>query len=133
MFERFTDQARRVVVLAQEEARLLNHHDIATEQPVAAAWQVAEPGSILLLDGIFLHRPELVDHWDYSVFLDVPFTESVARMAGRDHGDPDPAAATNHRYVAGQQLYLAECRPSEKATVVIDNSALLEPRIRRRA
>lgn len=31
MFERFTDQARRVVVLAQEEARLLNHQHIGTE------------------------------------------------------------------------------------------------------
>src|SRR5919198_639696 len=31
MFERFTDRARRVVVLAQEEARLLNHNYIGTE------------------------------------------------------------------------------------------------------
>jgi hypothetical protein len=31
MFERFTDRARRVVVLAQEEARMLNHHYIGTE------------------------------------------------------------------------------------------------------
>src|SRR4028118_1853590 len=31
MFERFTDRARRVVVLAQEEARLLNHNWIGTE------------------------------------------------------------------------------------------------------
>ena len=31
MFERFTDRARRVVVLAQEEARLLNHTYIGTE------------------------------------------------------------------------------------------------------
>jgi hypothetical protein len=31
MFERFTDQARRVVVLAQEEARMLNHNYIGTE------------------------------------------------------------------------------------------------------
>jgi ATP-dependent Clp protease ATP-binding subunit ClpA len=31
MFERFTDRARRVVVLAQEEARLLNHDRIGTE------------------------------------------------------------------------------------------------------
>src|SRR6266487_4139405 len=31
MFERFTDRARRVVVLAQEEARLLNHDWIGTE------------------------------------------------------------------------------------------------------
>ena len=31
MFERFTDRARRVLVLAQEEARLLNHSFIGTE------------------------------------------------------------------------------------------------------
>jgi ATP-dependent Clp protease ATP-binding subunit ClpC len=31
MFERFTDPARRVVVLAQEQARLLNHNYIGTE------------------------------------------------------------------------------------------------------
>ena len=31
MFERFTDRARRVGVLAQEEARLLNHNYIGTE------------------------------------------------------------------------------------------------------
>ena len=31
MFERFTDRARRVVVLAQEEARRLNHNYIVTD------------------------------------------------------------------------------------------------------
>lgn len=31
VFERFTDRARRVVVLAQEEARLLNHGNVGTE------------------------------------------------------------------------------------------------------
>ena len=31
MFDRFTDRARRVVVLAQEEARMLNHNYIGTE------------------------------------------------------------------------------------------------------
>jgi ATP-dependent Clp protease ATP-binding subunit ClpA len=36
MFERFTDQARRIVVLAQEEARLLNHDYIGTEHILLA-------------------------------------------------------------------------------------------------
>jgi ATP-dependent Clp protease ATP-binding subunit ClpC len=31
VFERFTDRARRVLVLAQEEAKLLNHNFIGTE------------------------------------------------------------------------------------------------------
>jgi hypothetical protein len=36
MFERFTDQARRIVALAQEEARTLNHDDIGTEHILLA-------------------------------------------------------------------------------------------------
>jgi len=36
MFERFTDQARRIVTLAQEEARRLNHNDIGTEDILLA-------------------------------------------------------------------------------------------------
>ena len=36
MFERFTDRARRVVVLAQEEARNLNHNYIGTEHILLA-------------------------------------------------------------------------------------------------
>ena len=35
MFERFTDQSRRAVVLAQEEARLLNHNYVGTEHLLA--------------------------------------------------------------------------------------------------
>ena len=36
MFERFTDRARRVVVLAQEEARMRNHDEIGTEHILLA-------------------------------------------------------------------------------------------------
>ena len=45
----------------------------------------------MVIDGIFLHRDELVEAWDYSIFLDVPFKLSVARMAARDGSAPDPA------------------------------------------
>ena len=42
MFERFTDRARRVVVLAQEEARLLNHNYIGTEHLLLALYREPE-------------------------------------------------------------------------------------------
>ena len=42
MFERFTDRARRVVVLAQEEARLLNHNYIGTEHILLGLIQEGE-------------------------------------------------------------------------------------------
>jgi len=53
--------------------------------------QCAEPGTVLVLDGLFLHRDELVGVWDLSVFLQAPFAVSVARMAARDGSNPDPA------------------------------------------
>ena len=38
MFERFTDRARRVVVLAQEEARMINHNYMALSTCCSASY-----------------------------------------------------------------------------------------------
>jgi uridine kinase len=59
--------------------------------------------------------------WDVSVFLDVAFEVSVARMARRDGSHPDPAHPSNRRYVDGQRLYLSACAPSSRATFVVPN------------
>jgi len=86
--------------------------------------------TVVVADGIFLHRDELAELWDYSIWLEVPFAISVPRAAARGYGldDPDPAAQPNRRYVEGQRLYIDRCRPHERATVVIDNSHLASPR-----
>lgn len=89
--------------------------DWRTDRPVDAPVEQAEPDAILVLDGIFLHRDELAGHWDYSLFLDVPFEVSVARCAAR--GD-----RLSDRYTHGQRLYLRACDPARRATRVIDNS-----------
>ena len=44
MFERFTDRARRVVVLAQEEARMLNHNYIGTQAVVNLRRMLTQAG-----------------------------------------------------------------------------------------
>jgi uridine kinase len=102
-------------------------YDVFAESPVRAEPRTAGPDAILLLDGIFTHRDELAGYWDYSVWLDVPFTVSIPRGAARGYGDPDPHAETNHRYIEGQRLYIAECDPRSRATVVIDNTDLAHP------
>lgn len=102
-------------------------HDVETEKPVFVPEKQAEAGEILLLDGIFLHRPELRGYWDVSVWLEVPFNISVPRMAERDGNSPDPNAPEHQRYVAGQKLYLSESTPQRHATFVIDNSDLSAP------
>lgn len=49
MFERYTDRARRVVVLAQEEARLLHHNYIGTEHLLAALVREGEGVAAIVL------------------------------------------------------------------------------------
>jgi len=102
-------------------------HDVEAEKPVEVPERRAEPGAVLLLDGIFLHRPELRGYWDVSVWLEVAFGVSVPRMAARDGSSPDPHAPEHRRYVEGQKLYLLEATPQRHATLVIDNNDLGRP------
>jgi len=104
-------------------------HDVETDESIDDNEETAPPGALLLLEGIFLHRDELRGYWDYSVFLDVAFDVAIPRGAARDGGDPDPASTYNRRYVEGQRIYFARCRPSERASIVIDNTDLTTPRI----
>jgi uridine kinase len=103
-----------------------DHH---RDAPVAAAVEVAPPGAVLIVDGLFLHRPELREVWDFSVFLRVGFAEAFARMAVRDGCPPDPDDRANRRYLEGQRRYLRECRPEDYATVVVDNTDVTSPRL----
>ena len=104
-------------------------YDVHAEEPVDAVTESAGEVEVLIFDGIFLHRSELRDRWDLSVFLEVDFEVSIPRGAGRGYGNPDPAAASNQRDVEGQRLYLATCRPRERATWVIDNNVLTDARL----
>ncbi|GAB2697515.1 nucleoside/nucleotide kinase family protein [Thalassiella azotivora] len=104
-------------------------HDLATDAVVDEPPVTVAPGTVVVVDGLFLHRDELADHWHLSVLLDVPFEVSVARMAVRDGSHPDPAAASNARYVGGQRLYHAAADPRARADLVVDNSDLDAPRL----
>ena len=103
--------------------------DYRTDSAVSAPIEIAPPDAILLFDGIFLHRQELLPYWDFSVFLDAPFTATVQRVARRDGGSPEPNAPENLRYVEGQTLYLQRCDPKRVATLVINNENPTSPYI----
>jgi uridine kinase len=108
---------------------LLASHDLDTDDLLDGPVHHLQTPSVVLVDGIFLHRAELRDTWDFSVFLDVAFEVSVGRMAVRDGSDPDPAAGSNRRYVEGQLIYLSAAQPASLATVVVDNNEIAAPRI----
>ena len=90
--------------------------DEPSDSPVDSPEQPVPPDGVLLFDGLFLHRPELLPYWDLTVVLTAP---SRAPRAG-------------YRYVEGWRLYRERCRPDEAATVVVDNDDLAAPRILRR-
>ncbi len=113
-------------------------HDVEREVMVEAAPEPPPgPDAVLLVDGIFLHRPELADLWDASVWVAVPFEVSVprgnARFGAVDAEAADPASAANARYVGGQRLYLGEVDPAARATWVLDNADLAAPLLTRSA
>ncbi|HEX6357816.1 uridine kinase [Actinophytocola sp.] len=102
-------------------------YDVRREREVRRLPELAQDDAILVFDGIFTHRDELRRYWDYSVWLEVPFDISIPRAAQRGVGNPDPRSPKNRRYIDGQKLYMAECHPRERATVVIDNADLTNP------
>jgi uridine kinase len=63
----------------------------------------------------------------------VPFEVTVERAIARDGLNGGDAAVTRgkyeHRYVPGQRLYMTECRPRDRARIVVDNSVLDRPTI----
>lgn len=86
--------------------------------------------SVLIVDGIFLHRPELAAYWNYSVFLDVSRRESLRRWLQRDGHQgvsDDPSDPVHHRYVRGQELYMQSCNPKASTTRVVNNDDLEDP------
>lgn len=104
--------------------------DYRTDTAVDAQPVEVSPDTVVIVEGMFLHRDELADRWDLSIFLDAPFDVTVRRMADRDGTNADPDHPSLRRYVEGQRHYLATCDPLAKATLVIDNSGPHTPRLK---
>lgn len=96
--------------------------DVDRDEAVASEWVTAPRDAVLIVDGIFLHRPELRGIWHWSVWLDAPLDIRYERMARRDGTDPDPAAASNRRYRDGMELYLRDADPRRAAAAIVDNT-----------
>jgi uridine kinase len=101
--------------------------DCATDRPLVSPECRAPDDAILIVDGLFLNRDELHGYWDVSIYLDVPFEIATQRCARRDGSLADYRHPSNLRYVAGETRYLKECRPRDRASIVIDNSDFSRP------
>jgi uridine kinase len=107
--------------------------DFRIDRAVESPPRTAKRDAVLLFDGVFLSRPELQAHWDLTIWLEVPFEVTMPRAVARDVTNGADADVTRakyeRRYVPGQRLYLEQCRPRERADIVVDNTNFERPRI----
>ena len=104
---------------------VLQAFDLKRDIPFEPKWTTAPEDAILIVDGIFLNRPELKGLWNYSIYLDVTPEVATERLHARD-GEP----RETDRYSGGQALYDAESNPRTTATAIIDNNDLAYPKRR---
>jgi uridine kinase len=102
---------------------VLQAFDLSRDAPFEQKWSSGPMDALLVVDGIFANRPQLRGLWNYSIWLEVDPQVAAARMLERDGSSANP-----ERYSGGQELYIAESRPRETATAIIDNTDYEHPR-----
>ncbi|WP_426515817.1 uridine kinase [Diaminobutyricibacter sp. McL0618] len=102
--------------------------DVRRDAATVSRWVTGQPDGVLIVDGVFLNRPELRGIWNYSILLEVPWEVAYGRLAERDARDPNPDALANARYRDGQELYFTEANPREYASALVDNADPEHPR-----
>jgi uridine kinase len=107
--------------------------DLASERPFAEPERIAPEDAVLLVDGVFLLRPELDHAWDYRVFVEVDEEHTLARGAARDAARFGSVRAAEERYrrryLPGERLYVGAVGPQERAEAVLDNRDPASPRL----
>lgn len=108
-------------------------HDTAVDAPS----RLAPPDAVILIDGVFLFRPELDDLWDLRIHVDVDAGDSLRRGPDRDLAWMDSIEAAEAKYhstyIPAEDHYDALVKPQHRADVVVDNRELANPRLRFRA
>lgn len=107
--------------------------DYKTDSPVEIVEHTASSDAIVIVDGVFLQRPEFRDYWDYTALLEVSDEIAIERGTVRDTeriGDTETARQKYiNRYIASQKIYYDECRPRNRASLVVDNTDYDKPKI----
>ncbi len=111
--------------------------DFRLDAPQAVPPATAPDDAVLVFDGVFLLRPELVGCWDLTVFVSVGFDETLRRALERDvqlFGSREEVERRyRSRYIPGQRLYFAAAHPREAADLVVYNDDPARPLLAGRA
>ena len=101
--------------------------DTAHASPVTTA----PADAVLLFEGVFLLRPELLDLWDLRILVSVAFAETLDRARIRDLALYGSASEVErrflNRYRPSQQIYNDTARPDEHADIIVKNDEPQRP------
>src|SRR3954469_22859276 len=129
LFERFTERARRVVVLAQDEARALRHNYIGTEHFLLGLLREEEGLAARVLGSLDITVEEvraqvvrIVGEGDKAVTEQIPFTKhatNVLSLAQRE------SLSLGHKYIGTEHILLGLVRENESvaARILLDFDA----------
>jgi uridine kinase len=96
---------------------------------------VDAPGNAcLVVDGVFGMRPEYDAYWEVRIWLRVDPATALARGIRRDtdlEGYEEAVRLHATRFAVGEQLYVDEVQPANKADIVIDNTEIDIPVVKR--
>jgi uridine kinase len=91
------------------------------------------PELVVVVDGVFLQRPELADLWDATVWVEADLEVAAGRAFERDLPRIDSLDQERERYrcryLPAQRRYVEEQRPRERATFVLLNTGLDKPEL----
>jgi ATP-dependent Clp protease ATP-binding subunit ClpC len=117
MFQRFTDRARRVVVYAQEEARLLDHNYIGTEHILLGLIREGEGVAARALDSlgislqaVRLGTEEIIGRGQHTPEGHIPFTPRAKRVLELSLLE---SRQLGHRYIGTEHILLGLIREGE--------------------
>jgi uridine kinase len=100
-------------------------YDRSTDTAVSPPVATAAADAVLIFDGVFLLRPELLDRWELRIFVSAAFGETLARARIRDLAPLRSAARVEqrfrNRYLPSQQHYFDTVHPTDLADVVVHN------------
>jgi ATP-dependent Clp protease ATP-binding subunit ClpC len=123
MFERFTDRSRRVVVLAQEEARMLSHNYIGPEHILLALVHEGEgvAAKALMGLGVSLHAvreqvEELIGRGESEQRGHIPFTPRAKRVLELSLRE---ALQLGHNYIGTEHILLGILREGENVAAQV--------------
>jgi uridine kinase len=106
-------------------------YDRSTDTAVSQLVTTAPADAVLLFDGVFLLRPELIDRWELRIFVSAPFEETLDRARARDRelygSTTEVERRFRNRYIPAQQLYFATVHPTDQADIIVYNDEPQQP------